>query len=214
MRMLRPVLMCLIAALAIPSASQTTLITFDVDALGNPISAPTYFMSTGPLTTEYASLGVTFGGSGPGLGGAILNDSSWLYKARSGENILAFNDTVDPPHDYPALPERLVFSTPMSDVEIWFSGSKDVDEIVIQAYNSSDMLVDSMTLASQDWALLSVHSDLGISKVYLHRLSGTEGTEFDDLKFTVLDARVPEPGAAALLLAALPAAALVVRRRR
>jgi hypothetical protein len=47
--------------------AQTTTLTFD------DVTAPCGFALTVPLTTEYASQGVTFAGPAAGSGGAVLN---------------------------------------------------------------------------------------------------------------------------------------------
>jgi hypothetical protein len=56
--------------------------------------APILFADTGPLTTRYSSLGVTFSGPAPGQGGAILFFSSFGQGTHSGEDIFAFNQTL------------------------------------------------------------------------------------------------------------------------
>src|SRR3954451_24353080 len=79
----------------VPTGSvRAGFITFDVDAAGNPITAPTTFAEATALTDLYASLGVHFRGPGGNNGGAILNDANFAVKALSGRNFLAFDRTA------------------------------------------------------------------------------------------------------------------------
>jgi hypothetical protein len=73
----------------------------------------------------------------------------------------------------------------------------------MQAYNAANVLVDSDTVTTQDWAQLSV-SGVGITKVVLTQ-TGDSAWVYDDLTY------VPEPSGLALLLMG---AALALRARR
>ena len=181
----------LAAALPVPARAEIVTINFDVDAFGNPIRGPDLFSETSPLTTLYAPLGVIFSGPAPGQGGAIVNDSSWGIPARSGRNILAFN----PDAGYPRFPETLFFTTLVSHVEIYASGSFDTDTFVMRAFDDGGALVGTSTVTTQVFQKLEVSHEPGIRRVELTRTGGGGGSEFDDLSFAV----VPEPSTLALL---------------
>jgi hypothetical protein len=183
-----------------------TTINFDVDALANPITAPFSFTGAVALTDLYSALGVTFGGSATGLGGAILTDSTFGRPALSGSNILAFNSSAVSAH----FPENIYFASAIGYVEIWMAGSYDVDTVTMTAYDASGNVLGTSTVASQDWARLSVFSP-GIAKVTLDRIAGTGGTEFDNLTFG--DTR-PVPVPATILLLGPGLVGLAAIRRR
>ena len=172
----------------------TTAINFDTDAAGNPIAGPAVFIYPPlPLTTEYSSLGVTFSGPGPNEGGAIVNDSSFGSKARSGSNILGFN-----PISYALFPETLTFSTPVSQVQIYVSGSFFDTAFTMQAFDDNDSLVDSASVTTSRFVPLQVNYSIGIRKVVIDSLTvGQVAAELDDLTFVT----VPEPPTVVLFVA-------------
>jgi hypothetical protein len=145
-------------------------INFDAAASGAPLLAPTGFDATSPLSTQYASLGVTFSGPASGEGGAILDAASFGVPARSGINILAFNSNT-----YARFPETLNFTAPVSSVQIYASGSNDTETFVMNAYNDANVLVDSATIQTRLFAPLNVSYAAGIRRVVLNRTAGVAG---------------------------------------
>lgn len=196
---------CVLSFTSVYGASMT--INFDVDAIDNPIAAPAVFADTAPLTTLYSTLGVTFAGSSAGMGGAIVNTSTWGRPALSGANILGLN----PLNDYAHFPETIVFASPVKYVEIWMSGSFDSDTVVMTAYDALNGVIGTSTVASQEWAKLSIASP-GIVLVTLDRTAGGGGTEFDNLTYGDGPRSVPVP--ATMLLFAPGLAGLAAVRRR
>lgn len=161
-------------------------INFDTDASGNPITAPSIFAEASPLTTLYAPLGVTFSGPGPGLGGAILNETgSFGIAALSGNNFLAFNGST-----YATLPETITFNTPMSSVSI-FGGTGYGEQFTMQAYGTGGTLLDSDTVnvTAGNYEPLDVASSEGITSVVLTGDNGGPSWVYDNLSATP----VPEP---------------------
>ncbi len=69
---------------------QAITINFEMDAVGDPLNAPSLFINSDPLTSLYSSLGIKFGG-----GGAILNSrSNFGATGFSGNNFLAYNSNA------------------------------------------------------------------------------------------------------------------------
>ncbi len=189
LQVLFAIMVCLFGAASVQA--NTTTITFDVDAYGNPWAAPNFFGDTEPLMGFYYPLGVTFS-SNPGTGGALLNDSFWEQQALSGRNVLAF-DTLS---DYAFFPETIAFSNLVDYVEIWMSGDHDVDGILMTAYDDFNNILGTDQVSSYGWAKLSIASP-NIRKVVLDQISGFEGTMFDNLTFH--NQPVPEPATMLLL---------------
>jgi hypothetical protein len=158
-------------------------IDFDADASGNPITAPAAFYLTGPLTTLYAPMGVTFGG-----GGAILSGSgSFGVLPLSGDNVLAFN-----PETYATGPETITFDTRMSSVSIFAGNAINGEQFTMQAYGGTgNSLVDSETVTASagTWEQLNVDSSAGISSVVLSANGGAASWIYDNLSATP----APEP---------------------
>jgi len=187
-------------------SANAVLIDFEIGPLCTPPNGPTpcapeTFPETQPLTTLYSPLAVTFSGPAPGQGGAILLFGSFGL-VHSGEDILAFNPKS--PSIYPRFPETLTFSHLVSHVEIsaesgntCFANCALDQTFVMDAFNDSNVLVASSTISTHFFSLLAVDAP-NIRSVRINRLSGINGSVFDDLSFTFQ--AVSEPSALWLLL--------------
>lgn len=175
------------------------LITFDTDAAGNPLSAPSLFSQTTALRDLYAALGVQFLGPGANDGGAILDQlSNFGVNALSSPNFLAFNQTaVMNGGGIPRDPETIVFDSLITQASIFVAGGGNFDFILLQAFDAANNLVDSDSVRTQGFSQLSVASAGGIRRLVL----STDGDGIwvaDDLSFTGGE-RVPLPGSLVLL---------------
>ena len=202
----------LVVFVLLATRADAVLIDFEIGprCIGaNTNCAPELF-SGNPLTTRYQNLGVIFSGAAPGQGGEILWDGSFGHAAHSGVAILAFNTSSLA--GQPIFPEILTFLQPVSHVEIWGASGQqcftpecvaaNTQTFVMEAFNSLNALVGSSTVATFNFSRLSVDGS-GITSVRINRLSGSAGSEFDDLLFT--PQAVPEPSALLLLLIGLAA---------
>jgi len=198
----------LVVGLVAPVQAATT-INFD------DVVAPDVFSKTTALTEAYAGLGVHFAGPGDSNGGAILDqDGNFGVLALSGRNFLAFNrNSRMEDGGVPTDPETILFDSLMSEVSIYAAGGSDVDTFVMEAFDASDTLVDSDTIATQTWGLMTVSSDVGIARVLLTQ-TGDYAFVYDNLSFTLLSGTpaVPVPGA--ILLGTLGAGLVSWLRRR
>jgi hypothetical protein len=202
----------LAAAFALTTPTWAT--TIDFDGTG----APTGFAYTTPLSTLYASLGITFSGSGGanGLGGSVLNkDGGFGFLAHSGTDLLAMSTAL-----HTGNVETISFATPMTAVSIWAayrwgSTPNNAGTITMDAFASNGALLATNSInASSTWAKLSIAED-GISSI---RLTGPASTfqhtdryyAYDDLQVTA----VPEPASLAMLVAGLGLVGSVFRKRQ
>lgn len=177
------------------TAQAATVIDFDTDANGNPISAPNFFRSTSPLTDLYSSLGVRFRGSTPTTGGAILNQSgNFGVDARSGANFLAFNRAT-----YATDPESILFDTPLTSFSI-FAGSGSTDAFNLTAFDANDTQIgfSSVLVNGGTYGELSFSSLLGNIKRVSLSATGAAAFVFDDLSFTPASTATPVPTPALL----------------
>lgn len=94
------------------------------------------------------------------------------------------------------------------------SGSSGIDTVVMTAYDALNAVVGTDTVASQEWAKLSITYPVGISRVVLDRTAGGGGAEFDDLTFGSAPGGVPEPMTGTTFLAGLPLFGFVKRLLR
>ena len=179
-----------------------TTITFDVDANGDPINAPGNFSQTLPLTTLYATLGVTFVGPTGSDGGAILNAAAgnWFVPAHSGANILGFNvspGTAMSNGGLPIGPETVDFSSPVTLVSLFTAVKTSGLPIELDGYLGSALVASDGATSTGNYEELSVSSPAGMDHVVITRSTGSSDFVVDDLSFQP----VPEPSTLAILVA-------------
>jgi hypothetical protein len=198
-----------------PATHGQTLITFDTDAQGNPLTAPPLFINAMPLTTLYSTLGVTFSGPAGYDGGAILNEAgNFGINPLSGENFLALN-TGDRLEDgrTQQYPETITFSTTQSSVSIYAAGGTVTGVFTMTAYDSFNNVLGTDTVSAfNTWEPLSI-SATGIASVVLTETSNNRAVigVYDNLSFT---SSVPEPSTLALAELGGALALSLIRRRR
>ena len=108
----------------------------------------------------------------------------------------------------PQDPERITFDQPWGTVTIWAAGGYQSSTFVMNAYDSSNTLVGSSTVTTQDWQPLSVSYGLGIKYVELSE-SGGSAFIYDNLSNSA-----PVPIPATLLLFGPGLVGLAAIRRR
>ena len=196
------------------SAANAVLITFDTDAVGNALAAPSLFINTVALTNLYAPLGVTFAGPGGNDGGAILNQSgNFGVNALSSPNFLAFNrgeGVTLSDGGRPIDPETITFASPVTSVSIFAAGGALPGTFEMEAFDEFSASVDIDTVTTADFAQLTV-SGPGIVRVVLGEQTGKLTFVYDNLEFNAQ--AVPEPAGLALLGIALAGLAGFHRRR-
>ncbi|MHC4705643.1 MAG: hypothetical protein ACYS8I_00970 [Planctomycetota bacterium] len=178
-----------VAAVACPPGA--TVIDFD------DVLAPCAFVDTVRLTEQYAPLGVHFSGPGGNDGGAILDTcGNFGVSPVSGSNFLAFNrGSMLSDGGIPSDPETIIFDDLASEVSIYAAGGNGSGaDFTMRAYNIDDVLVDSDTVVTVSWALLSVSSAGGIKKVVLEEAGMDSAFVYDHLCFVPRgDIDPPEP---------------------
>jgi len=172
-------------------------VSINFDDLSN---APTIFTSATPLRDRYVlSGGVSFSGPSALDGGAILIaiPPPFPFGAHSGTNVLAFANIISDGAKminggYPLWPETMSFSVPWKEVSIWVASgdASALSSFSLTAYDQGGNEVDSDSLNTLNWDLLSVSSDKGIGKVVLTKTDGGLFFAADDLQ---LIGQVPEP---------------------
>jgi hypothetical protein len=157
--------------------AQTTTVTFD------DVTAPCVFTQTVPLTTEYASQGVTFAGPVAGSGGAVLNScANFGVTGFSAPNYLAFNAGVDYLSGGTAAgPATITFASPPSRVaiDVGASGAGSGTATLV-AYSGAAQVGQQTITLSPTMAPLSV-SALVITSVVLSFTTGV--LVMDDLSW-------------------------------
>jgi len=195
-------LLLLLAAVLVLGAAapaRAELITFDTDALGNPLIAPPTFVQTTALRDLYAPLGVRFVGPGPLDGPGILDrDSNFGVEPLSGRNFLAVNRGASfMGGGVPRDPFEILFDVANEFVSLFASGGFNANTFRLDAYDEGGTLVDSDTVATAvgTWGEMRVEAGAGIARVVVTG-TGPSGTfVFDNLSYQP----VPEPGSLTLL---------------
>jgi hypothetical protein len=149
-----PIPLLPVATVAPPPSA--TSVNFD------DISAPCIFVqTTGPLTSGYASRGITFNGPTSASGGVVLNEcSSFSVTGYSSPNFLAFNTTAVgslPNGGTPIGPETFTFSTPVEFVQVDV-GSSGAGTITFACSAGSTLVGTSTTIGGSSLATLSIHA--------------------------------------------------------
>ena len=154
--------------LASPPARAQTLINFD------DFNAPCVFAQQSTLTTQYQSLGVTFGPSGAM---EVLNQcGNFGVSGHSSPNFLAWNTCCV------STTETLTFTNPIHSFSIKVGASSSGTATVV-AYDSGGGVLQTVTQSYGSSLTTISLSATGIKTVTLHGTSG-HGV-WDDLQFTV-----------------------------
>jgi hypothetical protein len=138
------------------------------------VTAPCVFMDTGPLTTYYQALGVTFAGPAAGQGGAILNQcAAYAVSGFSAPNFLAFATGT-----YAPGPETITFASPVYAVEIKAGDGIHPDLTTLSAFNGSTLVAESSRTETAAMQTMSVRA----SRITSVRLSfAGDLAVYDDL---------------------------------
>lgn len=172
-----------------PSVPRDIFIDFD-----DLVDAPCLFLLSTRLTDRYTPEGVTFAGPGGKDGGAILNQCSLFgVSGHSAPNFLAFNTGIGLfDGGVPRGPETLHFSRPVRSVEIKAARGGSV---TLEAFDTSNILVDSTTLSVDTAMKVMVVQGNGIIRVVVSFTAST--LVLDDLGFDFdLTLTGPTPGTA------------------
>jgi hypothetical protein len=149
------------------------------------VTAPPLFSDTVRLTDRYAALGVIFEGPRGNDGGAILNEAGGFgISGHSSPNFLAFNSTATLDDGGTAKgPETLRFDPSVRSVNIIAArGHSAGGEMILEAFDASNMLVDSAAIT-----LSNVMSPIRVSGSRIARVvisSTAESFVLDDLTFS------------------------------
>lgn len=134
----------LFAVLSVASSLGAQTIEIDFDDISG---APCSWSGATPASDEYAALGVTFSGSAPGLGMAIMNEcSNPTASGFSPPNFLFSNQTGGSGGTFTG-PEILTFATPLSEFQIR-AGQSLATTITVTGFNAAGDLVDTMTITA------------------------------------------------------------------
>jgi hypothetical protein len=177
-------LLVFLTLMLLPATAQAGIITFDTDASGDPLNAPSWFSKTRPLTDLYEDLGVHFRGPKPDLGGAILDrQGNFGVRARSAPNFLAFSEG-----SYARPPEVIKFDSPQRRVLIFAgTGYSGAIRFRMTGFMGNEMVGRTqLQVTPRHYGRLKLVSDTGIKRV---RILTTNSNTFvlDDLRFSPLD---------------------------
>ena len=143
-----------VATVAPPPSA--TIVNFD------DVSAPcTFAQTTGPLTSGYASRGITFNGPTSASGGVVLNEcSGFSVTGHSSPNFLAFNTAAVgslPNGGTPIGPETFTFSSPFDFAQVDV-GSSSAGTITFACFAGSTLVGTSTTIGGSSLTTLSIHT--------------------------------------------------------
>ena len=153
------------------------------------LEAPCLFKETTALRDRYAAQGVSFDADVPDTknGGAILHEcSDFWVSGHSPPNFLAFS--TEGPGAFlsdggiPQGPETMYFDPPVSQVQANVGSGLDFSgNITMEAYDASDQLLDSDSVAYSDQLQTLLVQASGITKVIVTFTGDT--LVLDDLAF-------------------------------
>lgn len=194
-----------LAALPFVATAAPILIDFDSSPVGAIASGTV-------ITSQYASLGVTFSaledGNTVSTWAATQFAASTAGAGHAGNSLWNCNVGCGPRADI----IRINFAAPVNGVS-WSVDSEGGLPITFNAYSATNVLLQSVQVTSTwpNFAPASF-SVSGIARIDALQPSDTWGWSMDNLQFTS-GSTVPEPGSLALAGLTLAAAGLVRRRR-
>jgi hypothetical protein len=131
-------------AASLPATGKSIAINFDT------VHAPCLFKNTFALRNEYGALGIVFLGPAQLDGGGLINQCSVFgVTGYSPPNFLGFNPLNAAFHDggIPRGPERILFKTAMSHVEVKVAhGNTYEGSAIMTAFDSHGVVLDTVTL--------------------------------------------------------------------
>lgn len=140
--MKRPRFLSLFAVLSIVSSLGAQTIEIDFDDI---TGAPCTWGAATPASDEYASLGVTFAGSAPGVGMAIMDEcGNPTASGFSSPNFLFSNQTSG--GGTFVGPETITFAPPLTEFQIR-AGHASANTITVSGFDAAGGLIDSVTVA-------------------------------------------------------------------
>ncbi|MEE4119707.1 MAG: hypothetical protein V2I65_11880 [Paracoccaceae bacterium] len=195
------------AATLIAGSATAATLDFETDAGGNPLSPPTAFASTGPLTNEYQGLGVVFGG-----GGAILDQgSNFGVSGFSPTNFLAYNSGANfSSGGAVSNGDTMTFGSDQTSVS-FYAATRFSATLTVEAFDAAaNSLGTRQVVIDSDGELVQLQLG-GIRS--LSYVTDNSDWVLDDLTFdaTPID---PVPGPAPFALLATAIAGLSVLRSR
>lgn len=203
---------------ACASIDAATLITFDTDPDGNPITAPGLFNQTTALQDLYAAWGVHFQGPSALDGGAILNQNAGFgVTALSGSNFLAFNSgALLADGGVPRAPETILFDEAQFEVSFMIAGGTVNVTFTLSVYDENDQLLESQETTTANWKQVKFTVE-GIRKLVIAPRFGATSFVVEDLyfdSFIVPNIGVPEPSSVVLIACGAACGPVVVWRSR
>lgn len=213
------------AALFIAPVAQAATFTLTFDA-GDPIGG----LATGStLSNQYSAFGVTFAPnafSGPGgpTGTWGTNTNMTIVSSTgsdvgglgtpslvSGNLLRSFNGWLSENGD-PSL--RATFSTPISTLSADFAGVATPSSTRLFAYNGATLLTTTTATTVTGQQTLTVSSATPITSVVFTPGDFFDWVGVDNIRYTTVNAAVPEPGSIALLVGMASMSGMMLRRRR
>jgi hypothetical protein len=190
------------------AASHATLITFDDVGL----------TALDDITTQYAGLGVTFGG--------ITDSGASVNIAVSGNSVFPDNNPVSAPLSLSnfygqsggnrAHIMQIIFTSSASGISFYYNGAGGLGaSTIFNVYDTTHTLLSSFSVASaidSSYHLVSV-ANQGVGEIDVVNPTAGWGHYLDNLSFNLDTTRAPEVASTAALLAGSLALLGAIRRK-
>lgn len=193
---------------AITTASAATLINFDTLPGGGAIASGT------PLTNQYASLGVTFGGFEDGNSFAPeIRSQQFISVPASSPNYLTNFRNFPSNNEEDRLDEiRILFASGVSNVSMIIN-TAGTNNLTFEIYDTNNSLLSTEIRSGSDVDNVSITlPGSGIGRISVFQPADGWWYSIDNLQFDMAGAPIPEPSTYALVAAGV--AAMLYRRRR